>query len=406
MFLVGCQSIGISKSAPLVQTSTITISPKSFQTQTFTSLSDITPTDSIQPADKDFLKYECLNLAPNIPSSANLTGRLVLQNNQLDYFDFEKRSFQIISGSRGDLSVSPDGEWLAYYVISKDSPTGLWLTVENASGQQKRIPLQQDWYRGMGIKWLDNQRFVYNMWNAKTITPIYPIIVINPFTGVTQTLNSDYPNLVPKVWGMAGTMHFVNSTVVYDASLDLVVYPETNNNGEFVVLWDKNAQVALARVRDLGDFGHTPLWLPDESGYVIAVRNTQENDEWFMVSREGRVHQLTHFADSLSQTNIESASISPDGRYLAFWLESVPSSFPGYNLAIIDLETQQVTDYCIPGSSEAIIKPFWSPDSQYIVVGSIDVAKQLQVILIAPFARWAARIADDFTPYGWMRTTP
>ena len=376
------------------------------QTTTFTPPATFMPTVSLQLLPKNILQYKCVDIAPNPPRTANLSGQLVLWGPQSFFFDFENRTFRVIPNKRGDFTVSPDGTWLAYYEVSASSPTGMWLTIENAEGQQKRVPMQPDWDWGIIMRWLDNRRFAYNIWDRNSITPIYPVVIIDPFTGVTQELASDYPNLKPKVLGMAGTPHFIYSTVVYDSSLDLVIYPETNSEGDFVVLWDRQNQKALAKLRDLNNFSHTPLWLPDGSQFVVAIRNTWENDEWFSINREGEIHQLTQFGNFLTHTDIESSSISPNGRYLAFWMQVEPSSFSGYNLAILDLETHFVTDYCIPGSSGATGEPIWSPDSQYIVIASDEVTNTHQVVLIAPFDGWAARIADDFIPRGWMKTSP
>lgn len=407
MFLVSCQSPNQMSTTEVAPSPSVNPIGEQYPTSTIPVI--VTPTVSIQLPPENVLEYECLDITTNIPEDAILTGKLMLSGKQPYYYDFGDRRLHAIPDNRGDFAVSPDGKWLAYYEISNDSPTGMWLTVENAEGQKKRLPLQKEWFWGAGLKWLDDQRLVYNVLDRnKPIPALYPVAVINPFSGEVQEIASDYPGYPPP-WGMEGTLDFFYSSVVYDPTLDLVVYPEVSADGVFVTLWDRHSQKAIAKLEELGIFYHYPLWLPDENQFVVPVIHQGLVNEWFSINRTGEIHQLTHFGDYFTQADIELASISPNGRYLAFWMSVSPSKYTDYNLAVLDFETQQVINYCIPGSSEKFAgEPVWSPDSRYIALMDFfdKETSDSHVILVDPFEGWATRFVENLTPHGWMATSP
>jgi Tol biopolymer transport system component len=143
---------------------------------------------------------------------------------------------------------------------------------------------------------------------------------------------------------------------------------------------------------------HSATRREDSDGWYLR-------DEWFSIDRTGEINQLTHFEDYFTEADIEMASISPNGRYLAFWLSVNPSTYPGYNLAVLDLETRQVVNYCIPGSpTKYSVEPVWSPDSRYIALVDYYDKKtsDSHVILVDPAEEWAARVAENLAPLGWM----
>lgn len=390
MVLISCNPL------PASPTSIATFSSPTQESESTTS------TIATRVLTNEMLSYQSVDVLSELPTDIDFDGRLILDGHQPVFFDFDNRTFSTIPDGRGDFSVSPNGNWVSYYEVSENSPTGVWLVVGSVDGQQYRLPMQEDWDWGVAPFWLDNQRLVYNI---RDVGSLHPAVIINPFTGETQELASDYPNLRPTNLGVGGShMHFVYSSVVYHPSLDLVIYFETGDDGNFyVVLWDRVAQEPLARLIDRVPFEHAPAWFPDGNQFVIAVRYLEMVDEWFSVSRTGDIRQLTHFGEFFEQTQIGSSAISPDGRYLAFWLKVEPSEYIGANLAILDLETLRVNNYCIPGSSwRDEPRPVWSPDSRYIAISYYYAANSRHVILLDPIDRWAAPIAEDLTPRGWM----
>lgn len=84
---------------------------------------------------------------------------------------------------------------------------------------------------------------------------------------------------------------------------------------------------------------------------------------------------------------------SPDSRYLAFL---APDNKP---FLILDISTQQLLDYCIPGNS-SYGKIVWAPDSTQVIVPQKDAP----AIVIDLVDETAAQIVDDyhFIPVGWF----
>jgi Tol biopolymer transport system component len=379
------------------------------------SLVEPTATSTVALSPEYILKYQRLDVAPRLPSDANPVGTLVLfgdRGGRSYLLKFDQQVEQEIAGRKFCFSTSPDGKWLAYCEFPVDSSTGGWLIVEGNNGQQvKKLPMGKDWNFFTATTWLGNERLVFNL--LRDTGEVSPVVVVNPFTGEQTQLKSDYPGIyIDKSPGTGGGLYFVYSAVVYDPSLNLVIYPQrdVDKRSDFVVLWDRQVGKTLARVPEWGVFYHTPLWSPDVTQFVVAVTpNLKSNsnrgaiEEWFSVSREGQVRQLTHFGDFFADVRIGAANWSPDGRWLAFWLEAKPSLCEGQNLVVLEMETQSVTEYCVPGSIYGDAPPpIWSPDSRYIAVQNYYEVNSSHVILVDIMQGWATQIAENVEPAGWL----
>lgn len=287
------------------------------------------------------------------------------------------------------------------------------MHIQSADGKEKKqLHKDKSW---RCPEWLDNQTLIDTLSPRDTGEPpsILPEVIIDPFTGESTVLESDYPDLIPSDMGLGGIrFDFVNSTVVYHPSLDFVIYPKRNREGMWVVLWDRRSQTALASVEDLYQFGHAPIWSSDEGQFAVAVtppgglRSADYSEfinEWFIVGLDGKVEQATHFADLFSHAEIGYASWSPDGQRLAFFLTTTPAECGGEtHTAVLELKTRQVTRYCIQEfASLGYPIPVWSPDSQYIAL--FDEGAE-RVIVLAVDESWAAQVAGDVLPSAWLAT--
>jgi Tol biopolymer transport system component len=121
------------------------------------------------------------------------------------------------------------------------------------------------------------------------------------------------------------------------------------------------------RVND--DYSNTPLWSPDGSDFAMWNFLTRRDDgaEWFQVTRDGDVHQLTYFSDVYKGVIFSGVSRSWNGRYLAFRLDY--EGFDHYKYIVMDLKTQKPQGFCIdPGiRGGGDNSPIWSPDNRYVV---------------------------------------
>lgn len=449
VLLAGCGANGSiltapeeSHSAQTTPPSLTTASPTSTETaarsQTFTQTPPIppqatatrtpTPTATARPAvPSDVrLSFQCLEVASTLPSNVSSSGILVLDSrvdvngrSSFDTFllDMASGKTTLTTGAGENQSshqVSPDGKLLAYRSVLFDNAEKIVqeeLVIAAADGQRlKVIP----WEEGGGSfrGWLADQRLVINLAGLdpeeaageKAAT----LMVLNPFTGERQVLKPDYPEIydwppLPSWLGWGGT--------VIDPTFSRVIYPKyTGKDDDYsYAIWDLQAHSMIASLEavftGLVDYFPYPLWSPDGSRFVVeGYLPEQKAFELFLVSRDGQVEQLTNIFPYES-ARLEAMSWSPNGRYIAAWLNSSFNPYSKPELVIVDTNTGQVTDYCISNASafKHPLDPLWSPDSTQLIVRDLDGKNRRRVMLIDLIQGFAAQIAEDMEPLGWMQ---
>ena len=189
-----------------------------------------------------------------------------------------------------------------------------------------------------------------------------------------------------------------------------VVYPRMGKNGNFWVLWDLQNNQEMLELSENGIFNEIPAWSPDGMQFVVdLVMPDWKTEEFFSISSNGKeVSQITHFIDYIAndtKIKIQQFSLSPDGRYIAFWVAIDPSSYSGERLAILDLKTMEVTNYCVRGSDSlnenGSAAPLWAPNSQQLAVESYDDEGYVHTVLVDIAHNTAFNIADSVRPTAW-----
>ena len=104
-------------------------------------------------------------------------------------------------------------------------------------------------------------------------------------------------------------------------------------------------------------------------------------------------------------------SLSPNGKLVPFWSITERRFHDGPSIAVLNIETGTVTNYCVHGdpfADNAIQppKPVWSPDNTQLLVISRSPAdtKVRRVVVINIVNSYAAQINQDVEPVGWMIT--
>jgi hypothetical protein len=400
-----------SATLPPALTNTPSITPMSEPTSS-PSLA-LTGTLTIPPSAR--LKSNCLAVNENLPAQAIVKGVILLQGwegNSSYRLNVENGEQTPISNA-SEMVVSPDGSKLAY-IDTAQLPDEL-LVIADANGQsQKTMPWQweEGWFEI--AQWLDNEQLVL----TKRGDPFYSLLILNPFTEKQKEIITAYPYIVDYPEPLWGSYMFTRA--IYDPTLTRVLYPfyHPHKAGPGIALWDMQTNQAIGYFTISRDYyGQIPKWSPDGQQMAIVVDEVDASNPFFManelytISQYGRVRHLTYLSNQHPEVTIGEYSWSPDGRYIAFWLwrmEAESRAPIGEALAILNVETLEVTDYCIPGRLKlegggwGAHAPVWSPDGQQLVVESIDLEKQITAILVDLERGYAARIAEGLTPVGWM----
>jgi dipeptidyl aminopeptidase/acylaminoacyl peptidase len=372
------------------------------------------------------VKTKCLEISPQAPQDLNgvivLDGAVYYSPSYLVETS-SGREIQVFPNDEpvGSFAVSPDGEWLAYLKDNASQPGTPYVVLTKSDGEP-RYTLMSEKPVNEIIGWLDSQRLLlvnYYLDPWGPLEPPNPLIVLDPFIGQQQELLPDYPKIYyayPPIesWG----------PTVYDPTLSLVVYPRVSEGRLLMALWNRETEQDIATLG--GVVFHTPQWSPDGLRVAI-VRSKSESQEpqpvdqeIFTLSRDGEITQLTNLSPYYSKVLIGPFSWSPDGRHIAFWLsvegETFPDLYPDVpvltdpvrRLAIVDTVTQEITNYCVPGSLTGF-PPSWSPEGQGLLLeNSYDRSSSPKnhVYVIDLVQGLAFQIAENLSPVGWMKSSP
>jgi hypothetical protein len=356
---------------------------------------------SCQPSEAatEAITNHCLEVANILSPTSRAQGMIVLAEQHPSVLDLATGNKLALSDG-WQFSTSPNGEWLASQ--HSDNQNESWLLVENAEGkQQNPIPWNDDWFLLGG--WLDNE----HIWISHLTEPL--VTVVNPFSGEQQMLVSDFPGI--ETIADAGEHYVLGaSSVLYNSSLNLAVYPRLESDGYvYIVLWDRQANRILAKVKDTSkSYSYRALWSLDQKAVYVTVADQWDSSQpeqliynFYSLAQDGQVKQLTNFGNSFTYNSIGSASLSPNGRKIAFWLDLNRSAQENQQLATLDLDNLHVTNYCVPGSYvNDAPAPIWSLGSRYLAVYNSNEPNVERVILVDIKEAWAAEIAE-IVPHGW-----
>lgn len=374
----------------------------------FLSPPTLTTTPTIEPVD-GIINTKCLAITPTLPDTVVPAYSLVFSSWGDDpkyIYSFKTKQRSVFSKEIYPYTTSYDGNWFTYN--EEQFGVSEWMVMETYDKKVKRkYKVQSSW--DFAYSWLDANRLLINL----NQDPVPSVLVINPRTNEQTVLSSKYPNLLPFDGIGHSRLHFGVSSVVYDPSLELVVYLKTLEDGDrfrsFITLFDRRTKTELANLEDepSSRFLNHPVWSLDGQEVIIA-NNLNDVKEIYSIQRDGLVSQLTHFRSIYQDLEIDGISLSPDKRYLAFWL--ILSESPiDEKLILLNMETKEIIDLCIPSAEKYAGNPIWSPDSRYFAVAISNKANTDQTILVDSQGGWAAQVSDQLPtgersyPVGWLK---
>lgn len=451
IFLTGCAgSFESAASTRISKTNTFDMSPVSTMLPVTPSIGSISlPTMTIDPSlppvsttvpgfantqtmfSRGMVHQQCLQVLSELPENKTYNGilisfgKLVFPEGKVSISDgyFDKVLFYNLENGKMQLSsqnkiiniaISADGTKYAL-----QDQIDQQIKVFSADGQRLGtvLPGLDPWALG---RWLDNERLVMVIvkpleGNMNPFNIVFPqdVVVANPFTGEQERFPSNFPDIDHirhnLAWDGSGT-------TAYDPTLTRVVYPAMiekdyrGKAGAGYILWDIASQKKLLEI-STNDFSRMPAWSPDGLQFII---NHFGEGEFYIITRDGVVKQLTHLNAGL---NSGSAKISywsnwyrwsPDGRHLALWLETwdiTNQKSQSITLAILDITTGEITDYCIPAGTSNLFEaytPQWSPDGKMLATIINYQDGNFDTILVDFEQGIAAKIGENLTPKGWL----
>lgn len=368
-------------------------------------ITTITPTNS-----NSTINYTCLDIQPNLPSEAVINGVIITHGYALAgksntyLLNFASNTNKVLPVIEGNVivnsAVSPNRQWMAYLSYN-DLPGKSRLIIANSDGRVfQDMEWQNDWYRIPG--WLDNEHLLIT--KRRTETEFGSLVIVDRINKEQRELTSSFPDMMyPGVyylnWGF-----FSESGTIYNPPLTRVLYPRIDKDMIEIALWDITNDRILAAIPTVIALSPEPRWAPDGKTIAIAQYDIsrREKSALLLVDESGKINQLTKF-DNSSVVEIGSFDWSPNGRYIAFWLYTEPNQYQGDRLSVIDMTTGNITNYCIPGSINGDSQPpIWSPDSSQLIVENYLGDNDRRVILLDIVHNFAAQIAEDVSPVGWM----
>ena len=419
-------SCGPVQETPAQHSETVSITVQDTPPLTPMPIDTVGPTPTVA----SLLISRCLE-ADSIPVSNKLSGGVVVFErgiNENGGFSTETFLFDIATNAMTKITsqnenhidhiVSPNNQFMAYISTNLNSKKSD-LVISDFNGQHLiTIPWEKGWVDMPA--WLDNEHLLINLsgldQDENTSKKPATFLVLNPFRGERRILPSDFPGyiktpstIVPYWDGWSG--------VVYDQSLTRAIYPKFIGEGEdefTYALWDteKNQQVVslvgtFKALTAFNDIFPLPRWAPDGSQFVfrgLVDKLSSAEFNLFTVSRDGKINQLTNLS---SETLIQDSNLSwsQNGRHIALFLDNLSDNQEEANAGVLDTETLQIVDYCIPVKQYRIFEPspaIWSPDGKQFLVTDWSDENHNSVILIDIMNNAATTIAKDMIPIGWM----
>lgn len=351
--------------------------------------------------ENDSVTQNCLNVLPVAPTGFAAKGIIPLEDSQtgktilLNLETGDELRIPAVEQYIQDYAVGPDQQTLAYKIRQNNS---YLLVLRDALNTHHQVVLERQADFGL-YGWLNNQQLFLGEPGK--------YVVFNPYTHAEKDYsNADFPDY--------DTDNARDDWVSLDTTLTRAIYKHSA-----IFLTNLESKQIIARIGDGFDRAPVAQWTTDGSEAAIVgttavgTTGTRLGDNIFGVSRDGQVTQLTHLAEKFGTGfNIHSMTWSPDSHHIAFWMWSSGATSNNWVLAVLDITTKQVTNYCISTNPYATINgrayhqglsaPIWSPDGKQVIVELRAEGPPSSIVLVDTTQNIAFQIAQNAYPVGWM----
>lgn len=399
-----------------------------------------TPTSSIHLSR---YSIECIEILDAIPPELTLKGTLALDSY------IESESSYLLNLSTGqktaigdtmtsEMAVSPNRTLLAYWDMGRNA-----VIIMDSSGKEQIVIPDPD-ERYSPTQWINDDQLVLSYRIREWDDPfmLESLIILNPFTGDRMEYLPVLPNINDILNAISWSNYF-GSRMVPNSNVSYFVYPALGEDGNLsLILWDSQQQKEISRIHQFyassGITVGTPKWSTDGSRFITSAQlryvldpstgsvspivfgddktknayiNVDDNKpylggfELVLVEKTGVIKRLSFLTTEFNFPMQSDWNWSPDERWAAFWLQFLTedNGYTDPQLAILNLETGEVTNTCIQGEGE----PIWSPDSKQIAIHLYQEDEYNTDIILVYFEEGiAATIVRGASVGGWLVSPP
>lgn len=418
-------SFTVTTAVPTTTLIKIAIEPLNSPTASLTPTS-APPTSTPYPPETKLVS-NCLEVLPSLPDEAKVTGKIVLMSESIDnqeVFLKEIETGEMIRISSkdenfGSIVIAPNRRLLAIMTTE-----GFWgppknLVLMNGNGERvKVLPWDESWFNLQAIT--DEHRLLISNNNGRIEDYPYSLAVVDPFTNQQMLIDPVFPDYlkdanIPYWEGWYG--------VIYDSSASFAIYPmaiqEEGDKLYTFSLWSVPNNQLVGSFDEifkdaLFSSGGAPMlrWSSDNSMFGLPANSAGgELGEFdlYKIRTDGQVERLTYLSSVAHMRGLP-FSWSPDDQKIAMLLDLRPGVGESH-LAVLNVQSGVVTDYCVTRGYPSEDVPIWSPDGSQLLLYDVDSENesssengplQSRVVLVDIVEGFAAVIANGMVPVGWL----
>jgi hypothetical protein len=384
-------------------------------THTVTNTPTVSPTFTVSP--KPLFNKNCLEIEPSLSQDHGFEGMLMLMgfpstlNFPVQLWNLKTNEKILLEDENYfpiSMAVSPNGEWLALYMIYVDPspemnvPLESMVIMNNEGKEYLILPWEYEGFTSI-VSWLDEEHLLIVGLDAEWAD------IVNPFTGQKKRISLVYPDQFPAHFYKLYKKDYRQVRGFFiDPTRTLAVYADPDL--EHLVFWDIVADQKIKEipfVSSMNDF----KWSLDGEAFIVSVALSESFDvisgDLFMISRDGEVSQLTDLSRYYtSRYLIDSYSWSPDKQYVAFWIGErtglPPPDYWDWEFAILDTITGEVTLTCIVSEGDTSL-PIWAKNSQQVMITLWpEDGNTNQIVLVDIVREKAVIVIEGAETLGWM----